>query len=90
MKSLLAIIFLACLIMPCTAMNDKQDAYFQGLEDGWHLAMLRMTNSTEYNEEAQKYNVELYENLNATEAQAKVIGQVVASGYELPEIFREG
>jgi len=88
MKSILAIILVACLIMPCIAMSEKQFAYFQGLEDGWSLAWLRATDITAYNEQVAEYNTELFENLNESEAMEKVIAPIPTSNYTLPEIFQ--
>ena len=87
MKLLIAFVALL-LIGQCTGMTDTQAAYLDGMQDGWHLAWLRMTDIPAYNIEVAKYNQEANESLDVTEAGRQLLAVAVPVDYELPEVFR--
>lgn len=55
MKSILAIILLACLIMPCIASKDTDAAYMEGLQAGYRFGYLAIDGQTNATAE-QEYN----------------------------------
>lgn len=86
---ILALIALALLLaVPGMAMTNNQTSYLAGLDDGWSLCYLRLTNLTAYNAEVDKYNAELLVGLNETEAAAHMLAYAEPVAYELPEVFR--
>jgi len=88
MKIILAIMGLLLMAGMASAMTNNQTSYLAGLEDGWSLCYLRLSNMTAYNVEVQKYNDDLNASLTATEAAALWLAPAKPIDYELPEVFR--
>lgn len=86
MKLLIAILALMC-IGQGMAMTNNQTAYLTGMEDGWSICYMRLTNLTAYNEVIILYNAEIVANLNESEAAGRLLAPA-SNDYQLPEVFR--
>ncbi|MCK9571477.1 hypothetical protein M0R72_21185 [Candidatus Pacearchaeota archaeon] len=90
MKLILAIILLACLIMPCIASKDTDAAYMEGLNAGYRFGYLAIDGQTNATAE-QEYNhrvCELNAWMNQTDYDGPRWGMLPKIEMpELPEIF---
>jgi hypothetical protein len=88
MKPYLAILTLLLMAGMASAMTNNQTSYLAGVQDGWSLCYLRMTNLTAYNAEVAVYNMEVNSSLNESEAKLQWLAPAIPNSYKLPAVFR--
>jgi hypothetical protein len=88
MKIILVVFGLLMLAGMASAMTNNQTSYLAGVQDGWSLCYLRLSDIDAYNIEVQKYNDDLNQSLNATEAASQWLAFAEQTEIYLPEIFR--